>query len=81
MKKVKELFNKQPQPIKILAITALIWLCPFIESAIIQATGWYDLSLFSKILMGISAIPFGYMLWQYGIRVLIYWISQLIFKK
>lgn len=81
MKKLIKKFKDQPLPIKILASIFILWVYPFIYSMMVGAGGWYDLDTLSLVLMGISIIPFAYMTWQFGIKVIIYWIGALFKKK
>lgn len=59
--KLIEKFKEQPFPVKMLAIIFLSWIYPFIESMIVGATGFYDLSIVAIILLSIGLLGFGYL--------------------
>lgn len=79
MGKLIDKIKKQPLEKKLLFGGMLLWLYPFIESIIIGATGFYDLSIVATTLIIIGGLPLVYFFYKF-VRQVIYWIS-LLFKK
>ena len=62
----------------------LFFTYPLIESIIVKASGWYDISITAKIFMIVGLMPFLFLFIYYGIGSLVYNIKILyknIFKK
>jgi hypothetical protein len=60
MKKLINKLKNQPIPVKLLIITGLTWIYPFIEGIIYDVRGWNDLSIVASILCVIGMIPLAY---------------------
>lgn len=80
MKNLIEKFKQQPLPFKFIILVFVLWAYPFIESRVVGAQGFGDLSIISNIIMGISTIPIGFMVWAFLIKPISHWISRLVMK-
>lgn len=74
MKNLIEKFKSLPIPLRLMIIIGLLWAYPFIYAGSIGAKGWYDLNILAIILMGLSILPFGYLVWLFGIKPLKVWL-------
>ena len=77
MKKIIKSFKSQPLPLKLIVLGILLWVFPFIESGLVQAQGWDDLSIIAKAFLLLGSIPVFYLFIMYGIAPAIYWIGVL----
>ena len=77
MKKLIEKFKSAPLPLKWMALVLILWLYPFIYAYSIGASGWFDLNVLSKILMGFSIFPIVMFLWLFGIKPIINTITKI----
>lgn len=74
MKKLIDKFNSLWLPVKLMIIIAVSWVIPFVESAVIGATDYGDLSIFSLILLGIGLLVFTYMAYIWFFRPIGGWL-------
>ena len=54
MKKLIDKIKSLPLPVNLIGVAIILWAYPFIEAAMIGATGWYDIPIHSLILLGIG---------------------------
>lgn len=78
--KILDKIKQQPAPVKLLAGVFLFWVYPFIESMIVGAGGFYDLSILAIVLLFLGGIIFGYLAITTFFIPVGMWIGRL-FKK
>ena len=74
MKKLIEKFKKLPLLKKLLFGNIFLWLYPFIESMIVGASGFADLSIFAIVLLSIGGVIFAYLFIKGLVIPVGYWI-------
>jgi len=60
MKKLIDKIKSLPLPVNLIGVTIILWAYPFIEAAMIGATGWGNIPIHSLILLGIGGLFFLY---------------------
>ena len=75
MKKLIEKFKSQPLPIKLIGGSMLLWAEPFIESMVVGAGGFSDLSIVALILLGLGGLIFLFLFVKFFIMPVGYWIG------
>ena len=75
MKKLIEKFKSQPLALKLIGGTMLLWAYPFIESFIVGAGGFGDLSIVALILLILGGLIFLFLAVKFFIMPVGYWIG------